>query len=82
VLVDPRDPASVAHGEQFHVRLVTRALAYDGTCTGEHGVGYGKTRFLVEEHGREAIEMMQAIKRALDPDNLFNPGKSAPGALL
>ncbi|MGZ4166386.1 MAG: FAD-binding oxidoreductase [Solirubrobacteraceae bacterium] len=81
VLVDPDDPAEVAHGEAFHARLVRRALAVDGTCTGEHGVGYGKARFLVEEHGRPAVEMMQAIKRARDPDGIFNPGKTVSAAL-
>jgi D-lactate dehydrogenase (cytochrome) len=81
VLVDPDDPAEVAAGEEFHARLVRRALAADGTCTGEHGVGYGKARFLVEEHGRPAVEMMRAIKRALDPDGIFNPGKTASAAL-
>ena len=82
VLVDPQDPAEVAAGEAFHARLVRRALAVDGTCTGEHGVGYGKAGFLVEEHGRPAVEMMRAIKRALDPDGIFNPGKTASAALL
>jgi D-lactate dehydrogenase (cytochrome) len=81
VLVDPHDPAEIAAGEEFHARLVRRALALDGTCTGEHGVGYGKARFLVEEHGRPAVEMMRAIKRAMDPDGIFNPGKTASAAL-
>jgi D-lactate dehydrogenase (cytochrome) len=80
LLLDPDDPADVARGEEFHTRLVHRALDCDGTCTGEHGVGYGKARFLVEEHGRPAVEMMQAIKRALDPDGIFNPGKTAAAA--
>jgi D-lactate dehydrogenase (cytochrome) len=80
LLLDPDDPAEIARGEEFHTRLVRRALARDGTCTGEHGVGYGKARFLMEEHGRPAVEMMQAIKHALDPDGIFNPGKTAAAA--
>jgi D-lactate dehydrogenase (cytochrome) len=75
VLVDPGDPDDVARAEEFHNRLVERALAHDGTCTGEHGVGYGKSRFLVREHGEAAVAMMRAIKRALDPEGIFNPGK-------
>ncbi len=78
VLVDPGDPDDVARAEEFHARLVERALAHGGTCTGEHGVGYGKSRFLVAEHGPAAVEMMRAIKRALDPHGIFNPGKILP----
>jgi len=80
VLVDPADGDDVPRAEAFHARLVRRALAHDGTCTGEHGVGYGKARFLVEEHGQAAVEMMRAIKRALDPYGIFNPGKGAAAA--
>jgi FAD/FMN-containing dehydrogenase len=54
--------------------LVERALAMDGTCTGEHGIGIGKQEWLVAELG-DAVEQMRMIKRALDPQNLFNPGK-------
>jgi D-lactate dehydrogenase (cytochrome) len=79
LLLDPTDPADIARGEAFHARLVRRALAREGTCTGEHGVGYGKSRFLLEEHGGPAVEMMRSIKRALDPDGIFNPGKIIPG---
>jgi D-lactate dehydrogenase (cytochrome) len=75
VLVDPSDPEDVRRAEEFHARLVERALAHDGTCTGEHGVGYGKARFLPAEHGAAAVEMMREIKRALDPQGIFNPGK-------
>ena len=75
VLVDPNDPDDVRRAEEFHARLVERALAHDGTCTGEHGVGYGKARFLAAEHGSGAVALMREIKRALDPQGIFNPGK-------
>ena len=81
VLVDPSDDADLARAAAFHARLVHRALAHQGTCTGEHGVGYGKARFLIDEHGLAAVEMMRAIKRALDPDGIFNPGKGAAAAV-
>src|ERR1700733_825000 len=78
VLVDPNDADDVARAEEFHERLVERALAHGGTCTGEHGVGYGKAHFVIAEHGPAAVEMMRAIKGALDPHGIFNPGKVLP----
>jgi D-lactate dehydrogenase (cytochrome) len=74
LVLKPADPKEVAEVERLNDRLVKRALAMDGTCTGEHGIGYGKMDFLIAEHG-EAVSVMRAIKQALDPDNLLNPGK-------
>ncbi len=73
-LLDPASPGELAEARRLNERMVTRALAMGGTCTGEHGVGYGKMKFLEAEHG-EGVEVMRAIKRALDPDNRMNPGK-------
>ncbi len=56
-------------------RLVERALAMDGTCTGEHGVGEGKMKYLASEHGEPALAAMRLIKTAFDPQNIINPGK-------
>lgn len=74
LLVDHDDPREVARAEALHRRMVIRALHMDGTCTGEHGIGYGKLDFLKIEHGA-ALAPMKMIKKALDPDNIFNPGK-------
>jgi D-lactate dehydrogenase (cytochrome) len=74
VLVDMNDAGEVKRTEGVLERLVERALAMDGTCTGEHGVGQGKTKYLKYEHG-EALEVMRAIKSALDPEGIMNPGK-------
>ena len=73
-LIDMDDPAEVAAAKAFSERLVERALAMEGTCTGEHGVGQGKMKYLEAEHG-EALGVMRAIKHALDPQDLMNPGK-------
>ena len=75
MMVDPNDPADIARAEGVNARMVTRAIAMDGTCTGEHGVGLHKIDFLIEEHGEGAIDTMRMIKHALDPNNIFNPGK-------
>jgi D-lactate dehydrogenase (cytochrome) len=75
LLVNMSDPAEVARARQFNERLIERALALDGTCTGEHGVGQGKMKYLQAEHGAVAIEAMRAVKRALDPLDIMNPGK-------
>ena len=77
LLLDPDDAAELERAMAFHDRLVRRAIDHEGTCTGEHGVGYGKAPYLELEHGAEGVAMMRAIKQALDPDDLFNPGKVA-----
>jgi D-lactate dehydrogenase (cytochrome) len=82
LLIDRDDPADVARGMEFHDRVVRGALDAGGTCTGEHGVGYGKAAYLELEHGASAVRMMRAIKHALDPDDIFNPGKIAAAAVL
>ena len=73
-LVMRDDPKELAEAERLNDRLVMRALAMDGTCTGEHGVGLGKQKFLLAEHG-EAVGVMRQIKQVLDPLNILNPGK-------
>lgn len=73
--VDPEDHQMVERMEQFHTRLVERALAMEGTCTGEHGIGMGKIDYLVDELGNEAVGVMATIKKALDPNRIMNPGK-------
>lgn len=72
--VDPDDADEMVRAEDLNERMVMRALAMDGTCTGEHGVGYGKIGFLEAEHG-EALSVMRDLKLALDPKNIMNPGK-------
>ena len=75
IMVDDKDPAEMARVEAFLERLVRRALAMDGTCTGEHGVGQGKAKYLIEEHAAPALGLMRAVKQAFDPLNILNPGK-------
>lgn len=74
-LIDPNNDAQRQQGEQLNHQLVARAIALGGTCTGEHGIGIHKQDFLLEEAGAGAVQMMRAIKQALDPKNILNPGK-------
>jgi D-lactate dehydrogenase (cytochrome) len=75
LLIDMDDADEVKRAKALSERLVERALAMDGTCTGEHGVGQGKMKYMAAEHGAAAIAVMASIKRALDPQNIMNPGK-------
>ena len=78
LLLDMDDVDEVARAESFVSWLNDMAISMDGTCTGEHGIGQGKRPYLVKELG-DAVDVMGAIKRALDPDNIMNPGKILPG---
>jgi len=73
-VLDPAAPAEFDEAARLNERMVMRALAMGGTCSGEHGVGTGKMKFLESEHGA-ALGVMRTLKRALDPDNRMNPGK-------
>lgn len=72
--VNAEDPRDLEEAERLSARLAERAIAMGGTCSGEHGVGIGKMKYLDREHGK-AMDVMRAIKRTLDPDNIMNPGK-------
>ena len=77
IIFDPTRPEERAKAEALAKRVSMRAIAMGGTCTGEHGIGVHKLEALVAEHG-EAVELMQTFKRALDPRNIMNPGKTVP----
>ncbi|UFS73537.1 FAD-binding protein [Tardiphaga sp. 37S4] len=80
MVCDRNDANEVARAEDFMHRLAQRAQAMGGTCTGEHGIGQGKQKYMQAELGIEALDAMRALKKALDPDNIFNPGKILPPA--
>ena len=72
-MLDPDDRKEFDTVTRISERLVERALKFGGTCSGEHGVGVGKLKYLPAEHG-DALDVMRSIKRAIDPNNLMNPG--------
>jgi D-lactate dehydrogenase (cytochrome) len=74
-LVDPEVPEELDEVRAIAERIAKRAIALGGTCTGEHGVGYGKSKLLPLEHGEEGFDLMRRLKSALDPDAIMNPGK-------
>lgn len=78
MLLDPDSQAEWDESEQLNQRLVERALSMRGTCTGEHGIGLHKMRFMLAEHGPESLALMHALKRTLDPRGILNPGKMLP----
>jgi D-lactate dehydrogenase (cytochrome) len=71
---DRKDENEYKQVMKVYERLVLRAIAMDGTCSGEHGVGIGKMKFLEAEHGA-GLNVMRTIKKAIDPQNIMNPGK-------
>ena len=78
LLADTADSTELDRARNFSNRLVERAVRMEGTCTGEHGIGLGKREYMAIEHGEGALKVMRALKHALDPDNLLNPGKVLP----
>jgi D-lactate dehydrogenase (cytochrome) len=78
VLVDRANPQDMAEAAWISERVVERAIAMEGTCSGEHGIGLGKRKYLISEHGAVAVDVMRLLKTALDPHNLLNPGKILP----
>ena len=79
-LLDPARPEELAIAERLSAQMVARAIALEGTCTGEHGIGLHKQGFLLDETGAEAVAVMRAVKAAMDPLGILNPGKIFPAA--
>lgn len=77
LLVDTDNPEEISTADDIISRLALRAIEMEGTCTGEHGIGQGKQKYMAQEHGN-SVAVMQAIKTALDPNNILNPGKIWP----
>ena len=75
IFIDPDDPEMLEKALQLDKNMVRRAQQMGGTCTGEHGIGLGKLKHMRNEHGDGAIHTMQTLKRAMDPNNILNPGK-------
>ena len=75
VILVPPEPDGLARAWELDKKIVARALALGGSCSGEHGVGIGKREFLEQEHGPEALAVMRSVKQALDPRGILNPGK-------
>ncbi|WP_419798048.1 MAG: FAD-binding oxidoreductase [Terasakiella sp.] len=71
----PDDEKELTEAKRLNARIVERAIEMDGTCTGEHGIGHGKMKYLESEFGEAGLEIMRSLKKALDPDNIMNPGK-------
>ena len=74
ILIDPKSNEDILEAEALHKKIAERAIAMDGTCTGEHGIGIGKRELLIKELGK-SVSLMRTIKDALDPHGIFNPGK-------
>ncbi|CAM9901976.1 unnamed protein product, partial [Phaeothamnion confervicola] len=72
------DPRDLAEAQRLSSFMAHKAIDMDGTCTGEHGVGVGKIKYLQHELGPAGISLMSKIKTTLDPDNIMNPGKVLP----
>ena len=75
ILLDDERPETLEAAWALDRKIVARALALGGTCSGEHGIGLGKREFLETEHGPEALAVMRSVKQALDPRGILNPGK-------
>lgn len=75
IVFDPNDARENAEAHRLNVSMVKRAISMEGTCTGEHGIGIGKKEYLIPELGTGSVALMKTLKRALDPNNILNPGK-------
>jgi len=78
MMLDQDSPQEWEESEQLNNRMVRRAIAMGGTCTGEHGIGMHKLQFMQEEHGKDTLALMRSLKTAFDPHNILNPGKVVP----
>ena len=75
ISLDTNNKEEMENYKRYNDKLIRHALSLDGTCTGEHGIGIGKKKYLSEQFGKEACDLMRSIKRTLDPNNILNPAK-------